>query len=82
MGTWISAYIQPTESGTYLVAVKVEGEKEALVLPAWYNAKYRGFGDVGWSLLNEFYSLTDTFRNNITHWMAWPDPPEEEHADE
>lgn len=79
MSKWINANDElPKETGTYLVAVKREGDIESAVLMAWYDAKHSPFGDYGWTLLNEFYSLNDALRGCITHWMKWPEPPKEE----
>lgn len=78
---WISvAERLPTESGTYLVNVHQENDYRSsdCVLEAWYWADKPLFcpDSVGWHMLNEFYPYSDTMRDDITHWMPWPEPPE------
>ena len=83
MREWISVKEKlPTETGTYLVNVHQENECQAsdCVLAAWYNVTKPLFSpdSIGWSLLNEFYPFSDQMRDDITHWMPWPEPPEAE----
>lgn len=72
----------PEEAGQYLVSVYQPDDENAegysLVVPAWYNPKAFPFTTIGWTLLNEWYDLTPRLRENITHWMPLPQPPEEE----
>lgn len=57
-----------------------DGESADFVVMAWrtnvpllYCPK-----DIGWSLLNEFYNLTEQLRSDITHWMPLPEQPKED----
>lgn len=77
---WVSVKDKlPTETGLYLVNVHQENDTESgdCVLEAWYRADRPLFAPdrIGWTLLNEFYQFSDTMRNDITHWMPWPEPP-------
>ena len=83
MNEWISVKDRlPTEAGNYLVNIHYEDIErdvyEDVVLDAWYNPYpckiFPGYA--GWHLLNEFYSFTEGWRENITHWIPWPEPPE------
>lgn len=77
---WIPVYTPPHESGSYLVSVDIDGPeemREPIVLTAYYDERNEPFGNKCWSLLNEFYSLSDELRSNITHWRKWPEPPKE-----
>ena len=82
---WISVKDRlPDKVGTYLVNVHEEyskddiGESGDLVLLAWYQPNDLIYvpKSVGWSLLYEFYEFSDQMRDEITHWMPLPNPPE------
>ena len=82
MNEWISVKDElPKEAGSYLVSLHQEdeenGESSDCVLFAWYQPTKLLFceQDIGWSLLNEFYDLTSSLRQYITHWMPLPQPP-------
>lgn len=84
MAKWISVKDRlPKESGSYLVSLHQEddelGKSSDCVLFAWYQPYNLLFfnKDIGWSLLNEFYDLSDRLRPCITHWMPLPEPPKE-----
>lgn len=82
---WISVNDRlPKETGTYLVNIHQEnderGESGNFVIMAWYQKNPLLFvpKEIGWILLNEWYDLTPKLRENISHWMPLPTPPEVE----
>lgn len=82
---WISVKDRlPDKDGEYLVAVYQQDEERGLsgsmVIPAWYEKCPLLFvpRDIGWHLLYEFYEFSDRLREDITHWMEFPKPPEPE----
>lgn len=75
---WISVKDRlPKESGCYLVNI-CDDDNGGIVLMAWFNANVNNInivnGFTGWQLLNEFYDFTNQMRENITHWMPFPEP--------
>ncbi len=82
---WISVRdALPTSVGKYLVNIHQIDEKNEdyadFAVEAWYRPipSLICNQNVGWSLLNEFYDLSDVLRDYITHWMPMPEPPEKE----
>lgn len=80
---WISVKDRlPKDDGNYLVNVHQEDDEIGLsgdlVTLAWYQACPLLFvpKSIGWTLLNEFYEFSDRMRDDITHWMPLPTPPE------
>lgn len=74
---WISVKDRlPDEDGTYLVTIKEDDDDEGCVLEAWYNTNIPRLcsRNVGWSLLNEFYDVSEMCKPHITHWAPWPEP--------
>lgn len=78
---WISIKERmPDIEGSYLVSLHQEddeiGESADCVLFAWYRPVKLLHCDknIGWSLLNEFYDLTEKLRGYITHWQPLPEP--------
>ena len=87
MSEWISVKDRlPNESGTYLVNIHGEDETDVcdFVTEAWYTPLPTPLfnKEVGWTILNEFYKFTTQLREQITHWMPLPEPPEEDDHDE
>jgi hypothetical protein len=67
----------PEESGEYLVTVLVDDDN-AIVLNAWYDTRVTKhlnskLSYMGWSLLNEWYGLSDNLRDMIVAWMPIPE---------
>lgn len=84
-GRWISVDDRlPEKDGEYLVSIHQEDDEIGLagdlVIPAWYQTCPLLFvpKSIGWHLLNEFYEFSDRMRDDITHWMPMPEPPEKE----
>ena len=78
---WISVNDRlPEEAGKYLVNIHGEDDTDTcdFVTEAWYNPvpMILFAEDAGWTLLNAFYDCTVRLREQITHWMPWPEPPE------
>lgn len=70
----------PSESGTYFVTIEdytSEDTPRTIALEAWYDYSKRDFGNLAWTLLNEFYDLSDILRDKITYWMPYPKTPNE-----
>lgn len=81
---WISVKDRlPEETGRYLVDIHQEddehGESGDFVVEAWWRDVNLPFvsKSIGWTLLNEFYDLTEQLKGYITHWMPFPEPPKE-----
>lgn len=77
---WISVKDRlPEDSGCYLVSI-YDDDGGSIVLEAWFNANVNNINlfarFTGWQLLNEFYDFTEQIRENITHWMPFPEPAE------
>lgn len=80
---WIPVSNPPKETGHYLVNLHDEDEGGVVkdcVVDAWYQNRDMSLfpSEIGWTLLNEFYDLTDRLREHITHWMPLPEPPKED----
>lgn len=80
---WIQVSNPPKETGHYLVNLHDEDEDGVVrdcVVDAWYQNRDMSLfpSEIGWTLLNEFYDLTDRLREHITHWMPLPEPPKED----
>lgn len=80
-GVWTDIYDRsPDESGVYLVALEDLDSDAQLVLAAWYNS-YLPTALVPtpfkWTLLNEFYPLTNKLQDKIRYWKPFPLPPED-----
>ena len=80
---WIQVSNPPKETGHYLVNLHDEDENGVVrdcVVDAWYQNRDMSLfpSEIGWTLLNEFYDLTDRLREHITHWMPLPEPPKED----
>lgn len=81
---WIPASDPPKETGHYLVNIHQEddesGDTSDFVLDAWYTVNGLLYvpQNIGWSLLNEWYDLTEKMRQYITHWMPLPEAPKGE----
>ena len=70
----------PSESGTYFVTIEdytSEDTPRTIALEAWYDCSKKDFGNLAWTLLNEFYDMSDILRDKITHWMPYPKTPNE-----
>lgn len=83
-GGWISVKDRlPEETDIYLVNIHQENEESGetgdFVITAWYQKNSLLFApkEIGWTLLNEWYDLTPTMREYISHWQPLPDQPKE-----
>lgn len=80
---WISVKDRfPESNGVYLVNIHQENDETGgcgdFVVIAWYQKipLLSVRDSAGWLLLNEFHDLTDELREDISHWMPFPKPPE------
>lgn len=83
---WIPVSDLPKETGHYLVNLHEEDEYRGAtdcVVDTWYQNRDMTLfpSEIGWTLLNEFYHLTEQLREHITHWMPLPEPPKENDND-
>ena len=80
-GIWTDIYDRsPDESGVYLAAIEDPDSEEQVVLPAWYNSNLPTKlvpTPFKWTLLNEFYPLTQSLQDKIRYWRSFPLPPED-----